>query len=138
MVALLNLLANENSPWQLLCLISGSIPNIHSKSAELLLVQDIAKVPKPMAYKKPSLIKRWNLKWVHIAPQVFNHALFSLSMDHNTSATRTGAGAGGTEALTTTLTTTNYLPLGHFPLSNLVLMWIGVNTKLCLSHLSNF
>jgi hypothetical protein len=33
MVALLNLLADKNSPWQLLCLISGSIPNIHSKSA---------------------------------------------------------------------------------------------------------
>ncbi|ELR21677.1 uncharacterized protein ACA1_231140 [Acanthamoeba castellanii str. Neff] len=33
MVALLNLLANENSPWQLLRLISESIPNIHSKSA---------------------------------------------------------------------------------------------------------
>ncbi|ELR17230.1 uncharacterized protein ACA1_059170 [Acanthamoeba castellanii str. Neff] len=80
MAALLNLLANENSPWQLLCLISGSIPNICSKSAsgvqhnglytifisqanksytfnpESLLVQDIAKIPKLMAYKKPSLI----------------------------------------------------------------------------------
>ncbi|ELR18288.1 uncharacterized protein ACA1_370920 [Acanthamoeba castellanii str. Neff] len=84
MVALLNLLADENSPWQLLCLISGSIPNICSKSAggvqhnglytifisqanksytfnpESLLVQDITKIPKLMAYKKPSLIKRWN------------------------------------------------------------------------------
>ncbi|ELR18458.1 uncharacterized protein ACA1_044370, partial [Acanthamoeba castellanii str. Neff] len=64
----------------------GSIPNIHSKSAsgdqhnglytifisqanksytfnpESLLVQDIAKIPKLMAYKKPSLIKRWNPK----------------------------------------------------------------------------
>ncbi|ELR15618.1 uncharacterized protein ACA1_377220 [Acanthamoeba castellanii str. Neff] len=78
MAALLNLLANKNSPWQLLHLISGSIPNICSKSAsgvqhnELLLVQDIAKIPKLMAYKKPSLIKRWNLKWVHIAPQCIN------------------------------------------------------------------
>ncbi|ELR23099.1 uncharacterized protein ACA1_306550 [Acanthamoeba castellanii str. Neff] len=84
MAALLNLLANENSPWQLLHLISGSIPNIRSKSAggvqhnglytifigqvnksytfnpESLLIQDITKIPKLMAYKKPSLIKRWN------------------------------------------------------------------------------
>ncbi|ELR12530.1 uncharacterized protein ACA1_156320 [Acanthamoeba castellanii str. Neff] len=42
-----------------------------AKAKESLLVQDIAKIPKLMAYEKPSLIKRWNLKWVHIAPQLW-------------------------------------------------------------------
>jgi hypothetical protein len=41
---------------------------------------------------------------------------------------------GHSSAHTTTLTLTNYLTLGHFPLSTLVLMWIGVNTKICLSN----
>ncbi|ELR22788.1 uncharacterized protein ACA1_149760 [Acanthamoeba castellanii str. Neff] len=82
-----------------------------------MLVQDIAKFPKLMAYKKPSLIKRWNLKWEQEQ---------ELEQEQEQGQKPT------------TLTLTNCLTLGHFPLSTLVLMWIGVNTKLCLSNLYNF
>ncbi|ELR23103.1 uncharacterized protein ACA1_083310 [Acanthamoeba castellanii str. Neff] len=89
MAALLNLLAKENSPWQLLHLISGSIPNIHSKSARGVQHNGYHH-PKLMAYKKPSLIKRWNPKWVHIAPQVhqLSHVFYQLVLTAYTSSTK--------------------------------------------------
>ena len=66
----------HNTHAGLYTIFISQVNKSYTFNPESLLVQDITKIPKLMAYKKPSLIKRWNLKWVHIAPQVHQLSMY--------------------------------------------------------------